>query len=222
MDFEKKLSLLAEKYTDKGYHVVVRPQPDDLPSFAKDFKVEIVGRRAASGVLVSVKKNRQEMESDKEMVRYAEVTSAEPGWRYDFAILEAESQSKGNGIAAEEQTDDDLVKFLDNAELLAGTQYVNAACLVAWAGLEAAMRRRLRAAAERADSGTATRTLLNELYSIGVLTMEELPQLEKLFQLRNRIAHGFAAQVTDKASAHLMIDLARRLLSESQRLKQPA
>ena len=62
--------------------------PEPMLPVAKDFKVQIVGRRGDQGVLVSVKRNRQEMEADKEMPRYAEVTAGQPGWRYDFAILE--------------------------------------------------------------------------------------------------------------------------------------
>src|SRR4051812_17311009 len=61
MDFEQELKRVAGAYAGQGYQVVVRPRPEDLPPFAKDFKVEVVGKRATEGVLVAVKKNREEM-----------------------------------------------------------------------------------------------------------------------------------------------------------------
>jgi hypothetical protein len=79
MDFEQELKRVAGVYAGQGYRVVVRPRPEDLPSFAKDFKVEVVGRRAAEGVLAAVKKNREEMAADADMPRYAEVTGCAAG-----------------------------------------------------------------------------------------------------------------------------------------------
>jgi REase_AHJR-like len=42
MDFENDLKRLADGYWAEGYSVILRPGPNDLPPFAKDFKVEIV------------------------------------------------------------------------------------------------------------------------------------------------------------------------------------
>ena len=64
MDFEKELKRVAGLYAGQGFQVVVRPGPEDLPPFARDFKVEILGKRAAEGVLVAVKRNREEMAAD--------------------------------------------------------------------------------------------------------------------------------------------------------------
>ena len=91
MNLEQELNRIAGIYKAQGYQVIVRPEPADLPPFAKDFKVEIVARRAAEGVLVQVKRSREEVAADADMPRYAEITSAQAGWRFDFVILEAEN-----------------------------------------------------------------------------------------------------------------------------------
>ena len=57
----KRLSVrigISNAYAAQGFEVVVRPGPRQLPPFARDFNVEVLGKRAAEGVLVSVKKNR--------------------------------------------------------------------------------------------------------------------------------------------------------------------
>ena len=55
MDIEQQLKKVADRYREQGYQVVLRPGPEDLPPFAKDFKVEIVATRADGGVVASVK-----------------------------------------------------------------------------------------------------------------------------------------------------------------------
>jgi REase_AHJR-like len=222
MDFERELSRVAQSYARQGYQVVVHPGAEELPAFAKDFRVELLGKREPGGVLVTVKKNRQEFAAEPDLGRYAEVTGAQPGWRFDFVILEAEDPQARDLRGAEEPTDADLNKVLHNAEQLVGTGYANAAFLLAWAGLEAAMRRRLRVEGEAPGGRTSARGMLNELYSEGILSTEELPELEILFQVRNQVVHGFAAQPSEREAVPFLIALARRLLSESQPAPQTA
>jgi hypothetical protein len=196
MDFEQELKRVAGLYSTQGYHVVQHPGPQDLPDFARDFKVEIVGRRGDGGVLVSVKKNRQEMEADGDMPRYAEITSGQPGWRYDFAILEAEEPGAREARGWQELTGEDVARSLAETEELARGGHVRASFLMAWAALEAAMRMRLRALGESAGWGKP-RQMLNELYSLGVLAGAEFERLEKLSQVRNQIVHGFASPTSE-------------------------
>jgi hypothetical protein len=145
MEIDPDLKRAARLYSDEGYQTVVRPGPEDLPPFAKDFKVEIVGKRGNGGVLVSVKKNRLAMAADKEMPRYAEVTASQPGWRYDFMILEPTEENAWQGRDAQEFSTDDIDRALQEAEQMVRAGFVRPAFISAWSAFEAAMRRRLRA-----------------------------------------------------------------------------
>ena len=91
MDLEQELKRVADSYSGKGYQVVLRPGPDHLPPFAKDFKVEVVGRQGSEGVLVAVKRNRDDVADDAELARYADVASKQAGWRLDLVVLEGVS-----------------------------------------------------------------------------------------------------------------------------------
>ena len=55
MTFDEKVKHLADAYHAQGYTVTISPTPDDLPDFAKDFKVDLVGKRADGGVIASIK-----------------------------------------------------------------------------------------------------------------------------------------------------------------------
>lgn len=220
MNFEQELKKLAGVYEGQGYKVIVRPKPEDLPAFAKDFKVEILAGRADEGVLVSVKKNRQEMEADKDMPGYAEITSEHPGWRYDFAILEGEEPWARELRGALDFSGEDVIRTLGEAEEMVRMGFTRAAVITAWSALEAAMRMRLRASGEPAGWGTTPRQMLNELYSSGILQGDEFARLEGLSQVRNQIVHGFASPTSDAEMVTFMANLARRLVDESQPAKQ--
>ena len=222
MNFDQELTKLAAVYEGLGYKVIVRPGPEHLPPFAKDFKVEILARRADDGVLVSVKKNRQQMEADKDMPRYAEIASEHPGWRYDFAILEAEEPGAREMRGAQDFSGEDVLHTLGEAEEMARIGFTRAAVITAWSALEAAMRMRLRAAGETAGWGTAPRQMLNELYSSGVLSGDEFDRLERLSQARNQIVHGFTSSKLDTEMVAFLDSLGRRLVDESRPAKQTA
>ena len=220
MDLEQELNRVADPYRARGYDVTVRPRPDQLPPFAKDFRVEIVARRAAEGVLVAVRTNRDELAADGDIQRYAEVTGNHPGWRFDFAILEAENPKAREVRGSREFSSDDVSQSLEQAGELNRLGFSRFAVIAAWAALEAAMRMRLRALGQEAGWGSMPQQMLRELYSAGALSPDEFRRVETASQLRNQIVHGFALQPaqagnSEAAVVQLLSDLARRLVSES-------
>jgi hypothetical protein len=223
MDFEQELKRVADTYVSQGYQVTVRPNPEALPSFAKDFKIEILGKRGTEGVLVAVKKDRDEVAADANLTRYAEITSLQKGWRFDFAILEAENPISRVIDGAEDFSEKDIEKSFDESLALVHQGFLRPAVITAWAGFEAAMRLRLRAAGERAGWGLAPRSMLNELYSDGVINVEEFRKLETLSHVRNQIAHGFISSLVSEGGAvDFLCDIGRRLIEESRNAKLSA
>jgi hypothetical protein len=62
--------------------------------------------------------------------------------------------------------------------------------------------------------------MLNELISMGILTHRDFRDLEGLFELRNRIAHGFSVPEVDARVVPFLVSTARRLLQEASAAKQ--
>ena len=169
MNIEQRLNQVADRYRAQGYKVVLRPGPDDLPNFAKDFKVEIIAKRGDGCVLASAKKSLSELEADRELPRYAEIIEKEPGWRFDLMVLGSESQPMPEKNEAKEPSEEEIRRALDDVERMLQAGFVPQALIAAWAVLETAMRRRLHANGDEAGWGSSPRTMLNELYSGGVL-----------------------------------------------------
>lgn len=226
MDPTLELQRVAEGYRAQGYDITVGPEPDQLPAFARDFRVEIVGRRGAEGVLVAVRKNREALAADRDVQRYAEVTGAQPGWRFDFAILEAEDMRARELSGARESSAADIARVLDQAAKLSSGDLSQFAVVAAWSALEAAMRMRLRAMNRGAGWGSPPRQMVRELYSAGAIPPDEFRFIESASQLRNEIVHGFAPEprgaADSVAAARRLGEIARRFVDESQLAGQAA
>ena len=200
----------------------MRPGPDDLPPFAKDFQVEILATGADGNALASVKTSPSDLEADPNVPRYAEVIEKQPGWRFDLFVLGPDNGLPKVERQAVEPSEDDIRRTLDEVERMLQAGFIAASFAAAWAALEAAMRQRIRAGGGQADWETTPRTMLDYLYSSGAISTSVLQKLERLSQVRGAVVHGFSAPAVDPGAVRFLVDTARRLLAESQPVKQTA
>ncbi len=222
MDFDEELKRVADAYAKQGYQVTIRPDQQSLPAFAIGFEIEILCKRGTEGVLVAVKKNRDEAAADSNLTRYAELINAQEGWRFDLAVVEDEKPSPKEIDWAEDFSEQEIDKSFTDAAAMMGLGYLRPAIITAWAGFEAAMRLRLRAAGERAGWGSVPRTMLNELYSNGMINVAEFRELEALSRVRNQIAHGFTSQNPEEEAVRILREVGNRLVEEAREAKLPA
>ena len=222
MNIEQQLNTVADGYRARGFKVVVRPGPDDLPAFAQDFKVEILATGADVNALASVKASPSELEADPNVVRYVEVIEKQPGWRFDLFVVGPEGVLPMPERPAGEPTEDDVRRTLDEVGRMLQAGFITSAFAAAWGALEAAMRRRVRAGGGEAGWGTTARTLLDDLYSSGAISTGVLRNLERLLQTRSVVVYGYASPAVDPGAVQFLVDTARRLLAESQPMKQTA
>ena len=113
--------------------MVVNPGPEDLPSFAKDFKVEILASRPDGNVLASATGSTSEFERDPNLSRYAEVIENQQGWRYDVFVLGSPPEIADRRDIAQ-ASEEEIYKALDSAERLFQAGFGPQAVLTAWAG----------------------------------------------------------------------------------------
>jgi len=136
MNTEQRLDQVAGRYRAQGYQVVVRPGPDALPPFARDFDVEILATRADGNVLASTKVSHSDMEADPNLLKYAEIIEKHPGWRYDLFVLRPDAPSKPEKRDVQEQSEDEVRRSLADAERLLQAGELAQSVIAAWAALE--------------------------------------------------------------------------------------
>ena len=52
---EQRAHDLAEEYRKKGYHVIEKPSPEQLPDFLSSYRPDLLARKGQTGVVVEVK-----------------------------------------------------------------------------------------------------------------------------------------------------------------------
>jgi hypothetical protein len=57
--------------------------------------------------------------------------------------------------------------------------------------------------------------MMNELYSEGLLETADLRALERLFEIRNAIVHGFEPTAIDTHDSAFLLNVARTVLAEA-------
>ena len=88
IQFERELDRIMNQYGSEGYDVIKHPNQAHFPPFAVDSGVDLLATRGREGVLVAVKRTRDDLKAASDLARQSEVTNAQPGWRFDLVVLE--------------------------------------------------------------------------------------------------------------------------------------
>ena len=107
-------------------------------------------------------------------------------------LIERENKSSSIALVSDERepTPEQISDMFSEATLAVQAGAKRAALLIAWAGLEATLRRAAFRAGRRGKVGTQPVVLLRELVAEGQVTAPEHRTLEHLRQLRMSAAHG--------------------------------
>ena len=208
------LEKVAEQYRDEGYDVVVKPRGDQVPPFGTNFQPDLIATRGKEGVVIEVKINRYDLSNDHQLTRLAEVVNAEPGWRLDVIVLEQETVIDKAAREAAEPSDEQLIQILRAAEELADKGYTPYAYVVAWGGLEAAMRR-VRDGAESHGQTTPTE-LMGALFGNGVLSRDQFDRLRETYKIRTQVVHGLVPHKVDPELVRFVTATARSLAQDAE------
>lgn len=212
MDLDTALQQVAKQYRDEGYSVVPRPTPEQLPPFARTFGVELLATRSDANVLVRVKLDRADLAAEPGISEQAELTNAQPGWQFDVVIVNRTDPVQHELRNAKEPSREQLEQMLAEAQDATRQGAVLAGFLLAWAGLEAAMRRVARQGGVGGAIGTPASLLVREVYSSGYLPLEDFPRVDQARWRSTELGHGLASTM-DAAEVEYLINVARRLLT---------
>jgi hypothetical protein len=208
---------VANDLRQKGYNVVTEPSVSELPDFLREYRPDIIANGKDESLVVQV--NDLLSSTEQERVRaIARRVENRPGWRF---LLVSPHPYR----SAVFQEDEPLLEPAGVRDLLSEARAVaehglgRAALVMAWAGLEAAMRvaaQRHEISVERSDSWT----LMRELVSEGVLGRDSYQHLTELFRLRSAFAHGMQpvdlpAGINLEEAAASLITVAEDLMKET-------
>jgi REase_AHJR-like len=211
---QKTVERVAQRYRDEGYQVIVKPIDDQIPPFIAGFQPNLIAIRGSENVVVEIKLNRIDLAGDHQISRLAEIVNARLGWRLDLVVLEPETAVEKASQDAAEPSDEQLAQILKTADELSEKGYSPYACVVAWGGLEAAMRR-MRGDAELYGRTTPTE-LMRALYGNGLLSREQFERLRESYKIRSQVVHGLVPGEVDPDLVRYVTTTARYLVSGAE------
>jgi hypothetical protein len=210
-----RIQAWARDHRLKGYTVIVDPRPAELPDFLLRFQPDIIAHGPEGSIVVEVK-SRTALQGGEQLAALARAVEGQPGWRLDLVVTNPRGET-GVPDDAEVADTENLKARLETAERLAQERQLDAAMLLAWSAIEGILR---NVAAEEAVylGRRGPSYVTKRLYSLGFLSRDDYLRLEDALSYRNSLVHGFAARRLRKATIMALIDLARRLLPDSQGL----
>lgn len=180
---------------------------DELPDFLRRFHPDLIAVGPDRSVVVEVKAPGKVRRSDY-WREIAEAVRSHQGWHLEI-VPNGSAEPQEESISEEE-----IRGQLARSAALAEAGDLGASLLIAWSSAEAA----LRLIAERFDvsvSNLSPQSLINRLFSDGLMDREDYDVLVALMRTRNAVAHGFRQQVTREDLARLR-EVVHHLLAEQE------
>lgn len=219
LSVDQKLHEVIRSYTEQGFTVKRAPGPKDVPFDLEGYIPDLLLEKLDQHIIVEVKLVGVPLSVDR-LQTLAATIRQHPGWQFLLVTADdvvADTLTADKGAPAPWQI---AVERTQRAAHLLNLGETDAAFLLLWSAMEALLRYhagQIGLPIERLP----TTALLDYLYSQGELTFEQFEQASTALQVRNRLAHGYAATETNR-EAQPMHTLVADLLQEWQHTRNAA
>lgn len=210
--YAKKIHSLHFDFNQKGYQVLIEPEPSELAIDLDGYRPDLIARRGSEVVVIAVKGSTERLPVER-FKSIAERIAAQPGWRFVLVTVDDEPIGLEPPSGPNPLLDwQELGRGLQVVERLIQEGFLPPALIYLWSIAEAALRRRAEVVHLPIERFPTDR-LLKQLYSFGEVSFEEFDDLQSIFQIRNRVAHGMAAEI-DPALVVRGVAIVHRLVTQ--------
>jgi hypothetical protein len=206
--YQQQMNVIAEKYKQRGYKVTIEPAAERLPDFLREFRPDLIAEGPDESVVVEIKARGKVRRLD-DWARLASTVQQHPGWRLELVVA---GDAQQNLEAAPAPTSE-IIARLDEGAFLAKRKMFDAALLITWSALEAAMRH-VALTLDISLQDFRPAALITALYTEGRMEREDYDLLMRCMDVRNQIAHGLQSSGVDSSCIDDIRHLTLRLLSE--------
>jgi hypothetical protein len=203
---------IAEEYRSKGYEVIERPSPEQLPEFLASYQPDVLAQRGGEAIIVEVK-SRSSLAKDPRITEMARLVQTEPHWNFELVLVGEEEQlNVPEGVRPFGK--DDIIQGIEAAERLVAAEFWAAALLPAWSTLEATLRQLSEEEGVVLERFTPL-SVLSQATSNGVISRDDYSFLTKVMKYRNALAYGFKPIEFDPTLVGELISTTKRLLQST-------
>lgn len=202
---------VAREYRKRGYEVLMKPTPDQLPAFLAPFQIDILARNAEENVVIEVR-TQGSLTNAPELDAIAKVLQDKPAWRFELVVSNPRDRAAVYFKDATSINPADIVARLNEARDLSEQEHGEAALLLAWSATEALLRYIADAESIQVKAHDPAQ-VVKSLFVYGVLDKEQYQALQDALHTRNMVAHGFNER-------NSLVDAVTRLLAVAGQLQR--
>jgi Holliday junction resolvase len=212
-NIERRIKEIAKDYEVRGFAVTINPNQTNLPDFLKGFEPDIVAISETESVVIEVKSTKGNSSQLKQFESLAQRISEHKNWRFELVFTNPIEQTIQNKFTNELPLEKIRSRISEVTILLISNHY-EAAFLLCWTTLEAAIR--LKLDSEKNDSNNKpTLAIIKTIYSLGYINSHDYKKLEVLNQKRNLLIHGFDNSI-DRNSIEQLINIVTYIIGDSK------
>jgi REase_AHJR-like len=135
----ERLLKLAEEYRNKGYEVLLHPNPEELPNFLRSYRPDMIVRRGEESVIIEVRSRFSLKSTSTQYLRnLAQVVEQHPGWRFELVMTNPDDATYSQ--KAEESFQENEIKSRLQVAKQLSDQHPESAILYSWSLMEATLR----------------------------------------------------------------------------------
>ncbi len=202
----QKVREVAESYRRRGYQVHIQPTRQEVPDFLNGYRPDLIAESANDSVVVEIKSTGGTKPVTWQWL--ARTVKAQPNWRLDLIVTDPMNSVSGDPRLSEAE----IEKRLNESNHFVKSGILDAALLVSWTALEAALRR-LCDKYELDLPDEATGTVITRLYTDSLMEREDYDALMRGLTQRNAVVHGYKPSVRPE-DISILHDITGRVLAE--------
>lgn len=205
----QRLMEVAREYRKRGYHVIIEPRSEELPTFLASFQIDMLAQSVEENVIIEVR-TQESLTHVPELDAIAQAIENEPSWRFELIVTNPKDRSLLQFKGATSLDLSDIIYRLSEARQLSDQEHGEAALLLAWSATEALLRSIADKEAISISRGTID--LVKSLFTYGVLDKEQYQILREGSQARNTVSHGYQEQSSLVNTLEQVLSVANQLV----------
>ncbi|HWB26937.1 MAG TPA: hypothetical protein VG738_15745 [Chitinophagaceae bacterium] len=212
-NIERRIKEIAKDYEARGYSVIIGPNQTHLPDFLEGFKPDLLAQGISESVVIEVKSTKGNAFQLRRYEDIAKTIERNQGWRFELVFTNPLEQTIPINYSNELGLEKIRQRLAEVNSLMISNHY-EAAFLLAWTTLEAALRAKIDSTTTK-NSTKPTLAIIKTVYSLGYVNSHDYRKLEKLNQRRNLLIHGFDTPI-DKNSIDDLLNIVSYVIGDSK------
>lgn len=189
------LDRVVEEYDNLGYHVIVEPDPEELPDFLREFRPDAIAQRNDNNVVIELKRT-DFIRPRHELSKLADELARHPGWHLRVVVAGAPIHAKKAELPPLSLKN--VRQQVSSVEALYDAGQQAAALLLLWSLFEAAAYLQMQERGVERRRPQSPIALAKDMVSLGMIEQADYERLLDVIEIRNKVAHGFPNLGIDK------------------------